>query len=124
MKSIVIAGLILSLTGCTTSEQLAKNLSEKSVSGSGLIADNRIGVDENKIPTLKSVFISGDFKTIKADSNFIDYSEEISGSIFNAENKTKKTRLTITTKRYMPSEPHGEGDIAVELWKKLEPGEK
>nr|DAQ92378.1 MAG TPA: TRAF PROTEIN, TRAO PROTEIN, TRAN ADHESION, BACTERIAL SECRETION.5A [Bacteriophage sp.] len=98
MKSIVIAGLILSLTGCTTSEQLAKNLSEKSVSGSGLIADNRIGVDENKIPTLKSVFISGDFKTIKADSNFIDYSEEISGSIFNAENKTKKTRLTITTK--------------------------
>ena len=24
----------------------------------------------------------------------------------------------------MPSEPHGEGDIAVELWKKLEPGEK
>ena len=26
--------------------------------------------------------------------------------------------------QYMPSEPHGEGDIAVELWKKLEPGEK
>lgn len=26
--------------------------------------------------------------------------------------------------RCMPSEPHGEGDIAVELWKKLEPGEK
>ena len=25
---------------------------------------------------------------------------------------------------YMPSEPHGEGDIAVELWKTLEPGEK
>ncbi len=24
---------------------------------------------------------------------------------------------------YMPSEPHGEGDIAVELWKKLELGE-
>lgn len=23
----------------------------------------------------------------------------------------------------MPSEPHGEGDIAVELWKKLELGE-
>ena len=27
-------------------------------------------------------------------------------------------------REYMPSEPHGEGDIAVELWKKLEPGEK
>ena len=24
----------------------------------------------------------------------------------------------------MPSEPQGEGDIAVELWKKIEPGEK
>ena len=29
-----------------------------------------------------------------------------------------------TAGTYMPSEPHGEGDIAVELWKKLEPGEK
>lgn len=29
-----------------------------------------------------------------------------------------------TPSKCMPSEPHGEGDIAVELWKKLEPGEK
>ena len=32
--------------------------------------------------------------------------------------------IMITLALYMPSEPHGEGDIAVELWKKLEPGEK
>ena len=31
---------------------------------------------------------------------------------------------TVIQSEYMPSEPHGEGDIAVELWKKLEPGEK
>lgn len=30
----------------------------------------------------------------------------------------------VAFEEYMPSEPHGEGDIAVELWKKLEPGEK
>ena len=32
--------------------------------------------------------------------------------------------LGISESTCMPSEPHGEGDIAVELWKKLEPGEK
>ena len=39
-------------------------------------------------------------------------------TFFNVKNGADHLR------RYMPSEPHGEGDIAVELWKKLEPGEK
>ena len=29
-------------------------------------------------------------------------------------------RKTVVYAQCMPSEPHGEGDIAVELWKKLE----
>ena len=36
----------------------------------------------------------------------------------------KKLNQFLLGQVYMPSEPHGEGDIAVELWKKLEPGEK
>ena len=37
---------------------------------------------------------------------------------------TKAEKLSNLISKCMPSEPHGEGDIAVELWKKLEPGEK
>ncbi len=42
-------------------------------------------------------------------------------SIFTSR---KILREKLELHSYMPSEPHGEGDIAVELWKKLEPGEK
>ena len=38
--------------------------------------------------------------------------------------KRHAAKMRNAGERYMPSEPHGEGDIAVELWKKLEPGEK
>lgn len=90
--------LILLASGCATSEQLAKNLNAKNVAGSGLITDNRIGIDpETKSPVLKSVVISGDFQTIKADGNYINYKTESSGAWYNAENKTEKTTLTITT---------------------------
>lgn len=41
--------------------------------------------------------------------------------LFHSENQHQKMQFLPP---YMPSEPHGEGDIAVELWKKLEPGEK
>lgn len=86
------------LSGCATAEQLAKNMSSKNVNGSGLITDNRIGIDpETKSPVLKSVVISGDFQTIKADGNYINFKQESSGSWYNAQNKTEKTTLTITT---------------------------
>jgi hypothetical protein len=92
---IVITGL---MTGCATSEEVAKSLGGKNVSGSGLITDNRIGIDpETKTPVLKSVVISGDLQTIKSDSNYINYKNETSGAWYNASNKTTKQTLTITT---------------------------
>ena len=45
-------------------------------------------------------------------------------TLFPRPDKLGVDPLPLQLHPYMPSEPHGEGDIAVELWKKLEPGEK
>ena len=89
-----LSGLVTS--GCAT-EKIAESLSVKNVSGNGTIVDSRIGIDpDTKIPALKTVFISGDFATVKADTNQISYREESSSSIWNAQSVTKKRFLAIT----------------------------
>ena len=58
----------------------------------------------------------------KAEKQFLKTLAQVIGPL-----RRRKTRGFPTFRaheKYMPSEPHGEGDIAVELWKKLEPGEK
>lgn len=97
-KIIGIFLLLFLLSGCATSEQLAKNLNAKNVAGSGLITDNRIGLDpETMSPVLKSVIISGDFQTIRSDGNYLNFKREESSAWYNSENKTTKWQLTITS---------------------------
>lgn len=100
-KTMIAGGIFAAVlfAGCATSEQIARNLNVKNVNGSGLITDNRIGIDtETKTPVLKSVVISGDFQTIRSDGNYINFKQEESGAWYNAQNKTKKIQLTITTR--------------------------
>ena len=99
------AGLCLSvpvcafalLTGCKATETLAQGLTTKNTSGNGTVVDSRIGIDpDTKIPELKTLFISGDFATVKAGTNQISYREESSASVWNASSVTKKRFLAIT----------------------------
>ena len=107
MKSnhLIRAGLFLSvsvcvlalLSGCKATETLAAGITTKNVSGNGTVIDSRIGIDpDTKIPALKTVFVSGDFATIKAGTNQVSYREESSASIWNASSVTKKRFLAIT----------------------------
>ena len=83
-------------TGCAT-EKIAESLTTKNVSGNGTVVDSRIGIDpDTKIPELKTVFISGDFATVKSGTNQVSYREESSASIWNASSVTKKRFLAIT----------------------------
>ena len=91
----VFAALLLS--GCKATETLAQGITTKNVSGNGTVIDSRIGIDpETKIPGLKTVFISGDFATVKAGTNQVSYREESSASVWNASSITKKRFLAIT----------------------------
>ena len=92
----VLSVLSVILSGCAT-EKIAESLSVKNVSGNGTVVDSRIGIDpDTKIPALKTVFISGDFATVKSGTNQISYREESSASVWNASSVTKKRFLAIT----------------------------
>ena len=90
----VAAALLLS--GCAA-EKIAESLSTKNTSGNGTVIESHIGIDpDNKIPELKTLFISGDIATVKAGTNAVSYREESSSSVWNASSVTKKRFLAIT----------------------------
>ena len=100
MKQFFSAVVIcLLFTGCTTSEQLAKNLNGKSIIGDGTYVKSTIGIDtETKIPTIETRVISGNFADVKANQNIFDLSVKRSSSVFNAQAKTVLIRATLQTK--------------------------
>ena len=94
-KLFILVGLAL-LTGCAT-EKIAEGISTKNVSGNGTVIDSHVGLNmDNKIPELRTVFVSGDIATVKAGTNAVSYREESSASVWNASSVTKKRFLAIT----------------------------
>lgn len=84
------------LSGCAT-EKIAEGITTKNVSGNGTVVDAHIGINaDNKIPEIRSIFVSGDFSTVKAGTNQVSYREESSASVWNASSVTKKRFLAIT----------------------------
>ena len=97
VSAVSVLTCVCALTGCKATETLAAGITTKNVSGNGTVVDSRIGIDpDTKIPGLKTVFISGDFATVKAGTNQVSYREESSASIWNASSVTKKRFLAIT----------------------------
>ena len=94
---LILALSALLLSGCKATETIAAGITTKNVSGDGTVVDSHIGIDpDTKIPGLKTVFISGDFATVKAGTNQVSYREESSASVWNASSVTKKRFLAIT----------------------------
>ena len=90
-----LAGLVL-ITGCAT-ETIAQGITTKNLSGNGTVIDSHVGINaDNKIPELRTLFISGDVATVKAGTNAVSYREESSASVWNASSVTKKRFLAIT----------------------------
>jgi|GEM_PF-517234 len=90
------AACLLILTGCAT-ETIAQGITTKNLSGNGTVIDSHVGINaDNKIPELRTVFISGDIATVKAGTNAVTYREESSASVWNASSITKKRFLSIT----------------------------
>lgn len=88
--------LAFALSGCAT-EKIAEGITTKNVSGNGTVVDAHIGINaDNKIPEIRSIFVSGDFATVKAGTNAVSYREESSSSVWNASSITKKRFLSIT----------------------------
>ena len=92
---IPVFGVVM-LCGCTTGK-LAEGITTKNVSGNGTVIDSHVGLNmDNKIPELRTVFVSGDIATVKAGTNAVSYREESSSSVWNASSVTRKRFLSIT----------------------------
>lgn len=92
--SVLAALAALCLTGCKTSQTLAQGVAEKSLSGSGTVAIQRVGVDpETKTPVLKSTVITGDYASARNGDYAFQYRRRKSPSIFNADAITEEVTI-------------------------------
>ena len=76
----------LCLAGCGTVQTLAEGLAEKSLSGSGTVSIQRVGIDdETKTPVLKSTVVTGDYASARHGDYALQYRRKKSPSIFNTD---------------------------------------
>ena len=89
------------LAGCSTTQKLAEGISEKSISGSGTVAIQRVGIDdETKTPVLKSTVITGDYASARNGDYAFQYRRKKSPSIFNKDSITEEVTINyIGTKK-------------------------
>ena len=83
---VVAAALLLLPAGCSTANKLAGGVAEKSISGSGTVAVQRVGIDdETKTPVLKSTVVTGDYASAHNGDYAFQYRRRKSPSIFNKD---------------------------------------
>ena len=94
LGAALAAMLVVLLAGCSTTNTLAKGVSEKSLSGSGTVAIQRVGIDnETKTPVLKSTIITGDYASARDGEYALQYRRRKSPSIFNKDAITEEVVL-------------------------------
>ena len=81
----VPAAALTALTGCSGVNSALGGLAEKSLSGSGTVAIQRVGVDpDTAAPVLKSTVITGDYASAPEGTYALQYRRKIAPSIFNS----------------------------------------
>lgn len=105
--AIVLTGafLVLAMTGCGTAQTLAQGVAEKSLSGSGTVAIQRVGIDdETKTPVLKSTIVTGDYASARNGDHAFQYRRKKSPSIFNTNAIEEEVTINyIGTKEQIPA---------------------
>ena len=97
-KAVLLLFALLALAlvtgGCETTQTLAEGVAEKSLSGSGTVAIQRVGVDpETKTPVLKSTVVTGDYASARNGDYAFQYRRRKSPSIFNADAVTEEVTI-------------------------------
>ena len=99
-RTFRIAGIIAALAaapmlpGCGAAQTLAQGVAEKSLSGSGTVAIQRVGIDdETKTPVLKSTVVTGDYASARNGDHAFQYRRKKSPSIFNTDAVTEEVTI-------------------------------
>ena len=94
LVSLFVACLIAVLNGCTAADTIAAGVSEKAISGEGMFGVSKLGIDAaTKTPTLQGILVRGNYTSIPAGIEFLEYSESTDRSIWNPEAFTYRKRL-------------------------------
>ena len=81
----VLAATAVMLAGCSGVNAALGGLAEKSLSGSGTVAIQRVGIDpDTAAPVLKSTIITGDYASAPEGTYALQYRRRTSPSIFNS----------------------------------------
>ena len=81
--TLVIAAVLF--TGCSGVNSALGGLAEKSLSGSGTVAIQRVGVDpDTAAPVLKSTIITGDYASAPEGTYALQYRRRTAPGIFNS----------------------------------------
>lgn len=90
----VPAVLLFEFTGCSGVNSALGGLAEKSLSGSGTVAIQRIGVDpDTAAPVLKSTIITGDYASALEGTYALQYRRRIAPSIFNSSSVSHEVTI-------------------------------
>ena len=96
--ALIAMGAILLLTGCRTANTIAKGVSEKSISASGVFTMNRAGLDKTtQTPELLNLFIWGDYTSVQPGDEIFRYEESEDASIFNSKSVNKNKKIFFAT---------------------------
>jgi hypothetical protein len=81
----VPAAMLVTLTGCSGVNSALGGLAKKSLSGSGTVAIQRVGVDpDTAAPVLKSTIITGDYASAPEGTYALQYRRRTAPGIFNS----------------------------------------
>lgn len=81
----ILNAALVALTGCSGVNSALGGLAEKSLSGSGTVAIQRVGVDpDTAAPVLKSTVITGDYASAPDGTYALQYRRRIAPGIFNS----------------------------------------
>ncbi len=81
----VSVAAIIPFSGCSGVNSALGGLAEKSLSGSGTVAIQRVGVDpDTAAPVLKSTVITGDYASAPEGTYALQYRRRVSPGIFNS----------------------------------------
>ena len=81
----VLVTEIVMFTGCSGVNTALGGLAEKSLSGSGTVAVQRVGVDpDTAAPVLKSTIITGDYASAPEGTYALQYRRRTAPGIFNS----------------------------------------
>lgn len=87
-------GIGAALAGCKAVNTVAAGIADKSLSGSGVVSVQRVGIDpENQTPVLRSTVITGDYASAKAGEVAFQYRRRKSPSIFNKDAVSEETTI-------------------------------